>query len=151
MNNTKKCLRKLTYFHVLSMGIFGAISIDCLPAFSLKQSDMADGFILPSGNIYCLYLPDEHNVTLRCDIRSGLIPQPKGACDLDRTGIFLGKNGKAAPTCAGDTVAGNYPVLKYGRTWTRRGIKCVAKENGLSCQNTQRHGFFLSKQKWLVY
>lgn len=122
-----------------------------VPAVSLAREDTAIGFVTPSKNIYCLYLPDNPEMTLRCDIVSGLVPLPKTACELDRTGVFLGKSGAAAPTCAGDTVAGNYPVLNYGKTWTRQGITCTSKTDGLTCRNSRKHGFFLSKRKWVVY
>jgi hypothetical protein len=121
------------------------------PVASLAEENTATGFFTPSKNIYCLYLPDNPVMTLRCDIASGLIPQPP-ACGLDRTGVFLGKSGAAAPTCAGDTIYDrNYPILKYGRTWKRQGITCTSKIAGLTCQNSRKHGFFLSKRKWVVY
>lgn len=122
-----------------------------VPAVSFAAKNTSEGFVLPSKNIYCLYLPDNPEMILRCDIMSGLVPPPNIVCKLDLTGVFLSKNGKAAPTCAGDTVAGNYPVLKYGKTWTHQGITCTAKTQGLACQNLQKHGFFLSKRKWVVY
>jgi hypothetical protein len=151
MNKMKINSPKFSYFQALSLGVISAIAIDCLPAMSIEQSGNIEGFILPSRNIYCLYFPDGNNTTLRCDLRSGLIPRPKAACDLDYTGISLGKKGRARPTCAGDTAFGNYPVLNYGRTWTRQGIKCTASTNGLTCRNSRNHGFFLSKQKWSAY
>ncbi len=151
MNIAKQYYLQLKSCAILSISFFTVCSIGCPAVSSLEQTNRSDGFTLPSRNIYCLYSPDETNMALRCDIASGLVPQPKAPCELDRTGIYLGKNTRAVPTCAGDTVAGNYPVLKYGRTWTQNGLKCTATTSGLTCKNSKNHGFFLSKQKWRVY
>ena len=40
----------------------------------------------PSGNIACGY----YRPTLRCDVLSGLVPEPRGACELDWTGVSVG-------------------------------------------------------------
>jgi uncharacterized protein DUF6636 len=102
-------------------------------------------FRMPSGNITCSF----HSDVLRCDIRSGLKPEPKRKCELDWTGLYLEARGKAGPQCAGDT---NYdpdaPVLDYGAKWKRHGAVCRSRTSGLRCHNRKGHGFFLSRDSW---
>jgi hypothetical protein len=107
-------------------------------------------FRMPSGNIACGYSTDFGPVTLRCDILSGLRPEPRGRCELDWTGLSMGR-GSARPTCAGDTVYDRKaPVLKYGTVWKRGPFTCLSLLIGLSCVNSTGHGFFLSKQRWVA-
>ena len=80
------------------------------------------GFRTPSKNIVCGHLRAAYGSpeTLRCDIFSGLRPEPRRACDLDWTGISMRVNRRAGPTCAGDTVNDpSFRVLPYGRTWSK--------------------------------
>jgi Family of unknown function (DUF6636) len=105
-------------------------------------------FRMPSGNIACGYSTDFGPVTLRCDILSGLRPEPRRRCELDWTGLSMGR-GSARPTCAGDTVYDRRaPVLQYGSVWKRGPFTCVSLLIGLSCANRTGHGFFLSKERW---
>jgi hypothetical protein len=107
-------------------------------------------FRMPSGNIACGYSTDFGPVTLRCDILSGLRPEPRGRCELDWTGLSMGR-GSARPTCAGDTVYDRKaPVLRYGTVWKRGPFTCVSLLIGLSCVNSTGHGFFLSKERWVA-
>jgi uncharacterized protein DUF6636 len=100
---------------------------------------------MPSGNIGCAY----GNGLLRCDIYSGLNPEPKRDCELDWTGLDLVHDGKAGPVCAGDTVSDqDDPVLHYGAKWSRAGITCRSRTSGLRCRNRKGHGFFLSRDSW---
>jgi Family of unknown function (DUF6636) len=107
------------------------------------------GFRLPSGNIGCLYGP---GAVLRCDILSGLRPEPRAACELDWTGLTLGATGRAHPTCAGDTAFDrSTPVLRYGRARRLGPFRCVSRRTGLRCSNRARHGFFLSRTRWRTF
>ena len=107
-------------------------------------------FRMPSGNIACGYSTDFGPVTLRCDILSGMKPGLAGRCELDWTGLSMGR-GIARPTCAGDTVYDpKAPVLKYGSVWKRGPFTCVSLLIGLSCTNRTGHGFFLSKERWVA-
>jgi hypothetical protein len=102
-------------------------------------------FQMPSGNIGCYF----GGSYLRCDILSGMNPEPRGNCELDWTGLTLATHGRAEPTCAGDTVVDrNSPVLDYGHRWKLRGIVCRSSEAGLRCTNDRGHGFFLSRDRW---
>lgn len=109
-------------------------------------------FRMPSKNVYCGYASGFGGPAfLRCDIRSGLRPEPRGRCELDWTGLSMGARGPARPTCAGDTVIDlRAPALPYGRTWSRGGFTCLSSRLGLACANRAGYGFFLSKERWLV-
>ena len=107
-------------------------------------------FRMPSGNIGCTY--QRTPAALRCDILSGLRPEPRRRCELDWTGITLTATGGARAQCAGDTAYDNRaPVLRYGHAWRRGAITCRSARDGLRCVNRRGHGFFLSRQRWRVY
>lgn len=102
-------------------------------------------FQLPSRNIGCSYFRSE----LRCDILSGLQPEPSGECMLDWTGIAIGGTGQPRPVCAGDTAYDmKAEVLEYGQAWSRGGISCESKTSGLICRNDSAHEFMLSREDW---
>jgi len=100
---------------------------------------------MPSKNIHCAIFSGN----LRCDILSGLKPEPTRQCDGDWTGLILASRGKANPVCAGDTVVKKgSKTLEYGSKWKRNRIVCRSKTTGLRCRNRKGHGFFLSRDKW---
>ena len=101
-------------------------------------------FRMPSKNVGCIYEPSSDY--LRCDILSGLVPEPSKPCELDWTGFILSEFGPARPECAGDTVYDEgAPVLAYGESWSRGGMLCESLEAGLRCQNGAGHGFTLAR------
>ena len=107
-------------------------------------------FRMPSGNIGCVFVA--RGASLRCDILSGLRPEPRGRCELDWTGLNVAATGRARPTCAGDTaVDRRAAVLRYGRTWRRGGVRCLSRTIGLRCSNRSGHGFFLARQRWSLF
>jgi uncharacterized protein DUF6636 len=107
-------------------------------------------FRTPSKNIGCVYSTGP--AYLRCDVLSGLKPEPRGKCELDWTGLELAPTGRARPTCAGDTAYDNRsPILGYGKTWKRGGLRCVSRTTGLTCRNRSGHGFVLSRKAWRVF
>jgi hypothetical protein len=102
-------------------------------------------FRMPSGNIGCAY----NSGVLRCDILSGLEPEPKRDCELDWTGLSVDADGKARPVCAGDTVMDrDARTLEYGAKWKRDGIVCRSRRSGLRCHNRKHNGFLLSRDRW---
>jgi hypothetical protein len=102
-------------------------------------------FQMPSRNIGCLFAFRQ----LRCDILSGLDPEPEEACDFDWVGVDMGVTGAAAPNCGSDTVYdADAPTLEYGSSWTRGGITCESEESGLSCTNQEGRGFTLARGSW---
>jgi hypothetical protein len=112
------------------------------------------GFKTPSGNIGCGYFGafQGQPASLRCDIRSGLKPQPRRACELDWTGLTVGPTGRARAVCAGDTAYDpRFHALAYGHSWSRGGIRCLSRRIGLRCANRGGHGFFLSRQRWRLF
>ena len=126
-------------------------------AGALTTSSDAAGlqfFQMPSHNIFCAYVPADARspAALRCDILSGLRPEPKTSCELDWTGASLNVRGKASASCAGDTVAmPNARVLAYGTTWKVGGFTCLSRTTGLRCTNRGGHGLFLSRERWQVW
>jgi hypothetical protein len=109
-------------------------------------------FSIPNKSIDCVYMEDERDVPLlRCQTKFALKPlPPKPAdCDLDwGGGLILANNGQVSGVCAGDTVAGNYTTLAYGRAWEKNGFRCVASRSGLTCKSRNGKGFFLSSKIW---
>lgn len=103
---------------------------------------------MPSGNIACLY----NSGKLRCDIFSGLKPEPEKPCDFYWKGVMLPASGKASYLCIIDTVYDpSAPTLRYGTKWKRHGIVCRSRTTGLRCHNPDQHGFLLSRshsKKW---
>ena len=120
----------------------------------LKQSNTltTEGFILPSGNIYCY---SSNSNYLRCEIASGLNPMPPQpeSCQLDwGFGLILSHQDSARVLCAGDTIMGeNLPTLSYGNNWENAGFKCTSQTAGLTCTNLNGRGFFLSRERWNVF
>jgi hypothetical protein len=104
-------------------------------------------FQMPSRNIGCLFGFRQ----LRCDILSGLDPEPTEGCDFDWVGLDMGVTGPAAPNCGSDTIYdANAPTLDYGSTWRRAGITCESAESGLTCTNGEGHEFTLARGSWSV-
>ena len=114
------------------------------------QRPAIEFFRMPSGNIGCVY--SARDAVLRCDILSGLRPEPRRRCELDWTGVSLTAAGRARAVCAGDTaVDRRAPVLRYGRTWRRGGITCFSQRTGLRCRNRAAHGFLLARERWRTF
>ena len=138
MRNRKRKLALLTAA-ALTAGLV------LIPAASSDAALHSRHFKMPSKNIHCAIF----NGNLRCDILSGLKPEPKRQCDGDWTGLLLASKGKANPVCAGDTVVKKgSKTLEYGSRWKRNKITCKSKMTGLRCHNRKGHGFFLSREKW---
>ena len=125
------------------------------PAGAAARQAAGSAFVLPSRNIACLYMPATRGIgpaSLRCDILSGLRPEPRRRCELDWTGIAMRARTRAAPQCAGDTVYDRRaPVLRYGRSWRRGAFSCSSRRAGLTCRNVAGHGFFLARARWRTW
>ena len=109
----------------------------------------ADGFQSPTGAIQCLYFVDNGIQRIRCLVQDSVAKLPKrpADCDFDWEDIGLGQTGRAYTVCAGDTVAGAYPLLAYGKTWKRGVFTCTSAKSGVTCRNPSRRGFRISKTK----
>lgn len=127
----------------LALGLAGALALATVPAASATSSGF---FRTPSGNIYC-----GHFGSLRCDIRSGLVPKPAkpAGCDFDWGQTYgLNRTGAARIGCVSDSVfSPSARVLRYGTRWSGGGITCVSRTSGLRCKNAGGHGFFMSRQR----
>ena len=104
-------------------------------------------FRSPTGNIHCMIFTGSYSGA-RCDL-SKFTPtyiRPSD-CDLDWGFAFeVGSTGPGAPLCAGDTVI--HPgaaVLDYGHSVTRGGVTCTSERTGMTCRNTQGHGFTVAR------
>jgi hypothetical protein len=120
-----------------------------VPAETTESPEPArsESFQMPSKNIGCLFGFRQ----LRCDILSGLEPEPNEICDFDWVGVDMGVSGPAAANCGSDTVYdAGAPVLEYGSTWSRGGITCDSEESALTCTNREGHGFSLARGSWSV-
>jgi hypothetical protein len=129
-----------------------AVAVSLLSAPAESSTLKVERFRTPSGRINCGYLATSGASHLRCDISPGLRPEPRRPCPVDWVGITMRSTGRAAPTCAGDTIA--WPgsrVLAYGSTWRRGGFVCRSRRVGLTCTNRSQRGFFLSRERWRVF
>ncbi|MEA2498933.1 MAG: hypothetical protein QOH26_1338 [Actinomycetota bacterium] len=129
--------------------LFVALIISMSTALPIAQAEdlSTRNFQTPSGNIKCSLQRTDN--LLRCDIRSGLQPEPKKPCELDWVGLLLSRSSRARPNCASDAIAAqDPPVLGYGETWQRRGRICVSRRSGLYCQNFSGYHFKLSRESW---
>jgi len=108
-----------------------------------KTALRSSRFRMPSKNVGCIYYAN----VLRCDILSGLVPEPTASCELDWTGFVLEETGAAQAECAGDTVYDEgAPVLAYGELWSSgKSIVCHSLTVGLQCVNKGGHGFSLAR------
>jgi hypothetical protein len=125
-------------------------------AGTAKAPTATDKFQTPTGNIVCNYFPTQEGQpeTLRCDIKSGLVPIPEATAsdhcgELGGTWVIMsvGRRGPAKPGCVTD--AGVHPgeVIAYGQTWKQHGFACVSHVTGLRCEAPSGNGFFLSRQR----
>jgi hypothetical protein len=127
-----------------------AAAVTVAGAHAAAQPSARVQFRLPSGNIGCAGSVAARGLPsyLRCDILSGLRPEPKRPCPLDWTGFSLMPTGAARATCAGDTAYDRRaPVLRYGTTWRQGGFVCRSRRPGLRCTNRSGRGFVLARTR----
>lgn len=125
----------------------------------------ASGFFkTPSGNIQCLFIyrpAVARSGTVVCGISSGLVPPPprRGpTCSVSNRVVLnaIGRTTTTRSICPGEDEGDAGPfgggpqtrVLGYGHSWSGGGIRCDSATGGLTCKNTQGHGFFLSREHW---
>jgi hypothetical protein len=102
-------------------------------------------FRMPSRNIGCALTGGD----LRCDILSGLKPEPDRGCELDWVGLVLPAAGAPEPLCAGDTIYDqSAPILAYGAMWHGAQIWCESQKTGLDCINRTGGSFRLAREGW---
>ena len=134
-------MRRIVLCLALMVSMTGVLTVAHAEDLSTRN------FQTPSGNIKCSLQRTDN--LLRCDIRSGLQPEPKKQCQLDWVGLLLSRSSRARPNCASDAIAAqDPPVLGDGETWQRRGRICVSRRSGLYCQNFSGYHFKLSREGW---
>jgi uncharacterized protein DUF6636 len=134
---------------VAAVAAVAAVACVAAPAGGASGSEIA--FLrTPTGNIMCGLTWGTGPAQLRCDILSGLRPMPPrpASCEFDwGAGYRLNRTGRARVSCVSDSVASRSArVLRYGTTWRRLGFACTSKRTGLTCVNSSKHGFLLSRR-----
>ncbi|MFB2553428.1 DUF6636 domain-containing protein [Ensifer soli] len=104
-------------------------------------------FVLPSGNIGCVYTPAGGT-----DVYRPADGGPELACDRIEpvyVRAILSSTGRGrmdeAPGDQGCCAAG--PVLGYGEVWRAGPFSCLSERTGLTCSRADGHGFFLSRRR----
>jgi len=116
------------------------------PAFAAEQIE----FVLPSGNIGCIYTP-KGGVPTYQPVDGG----PELSCDRvepEYVRIILGPKGNAvlhknvgdASCCSANL------TLTYGGSWKAGPFICRASTKGLDCRRG-KHGFFMSRARLEAY
>ena len=126
-----------------------ALSLLTISVAANAQSSVT-GFRSPSNNIACQYFDYDRQLTLRCDIMEATVTARRPAdCDLEWGKAFeMRAKGSAVRLCYGDTVMDKaLPPLAYGEVWQRGGFTCTSEQTGVTCFNTDRRGFSLSRAK----
>jgi hypothetical protein len=119
------------------------------------DSEMLANFQTPSKNISCQLFKQAYQngseTSLQCDMADMAgpsLPKPKD-CDLDSgNGAVLGEDGPAEVACSNETIINtSLPILAYGEVMQNAGFTCRSEPTGLTCLNSQQHGFRLSRAK----
>ena len=152
--------------HVVASGAEGwALSgsggrqwIVCCQAAPIAATPASDSsyFHTPTNNIHCMGSNFDDGPNLRCDLRQISNPRPAAPadCPLDYGDSYnINLNGLVGTlVCHGDTVElPGSPVLAYGATWQAFGFTCRSATDGLTCTNSSGHGFFLARNKQMVF
>jgi hypothetical protein len=110
------------------------------------------GFQTPTGNIHCMFEPSSGSDggAIRCEVKSysGKRPSKPKSCEFDwAPGAYLTGSGKAQVfLCISDTVQDDrHPTLAYGSTWKRGAFVCSIAQSGVTCRNSKKAGFFVSR------
>ncbi|HEV7319811.1 MAG TPA: hypothetical protein VGO04_14535 [Ensifer sp.] len=116
-----------------------------LPETTAEPAGEQEMFMMPSGNIGCVYTPAGGTAVYRpadggpelaCDIVS---PRYVRAT-LGRAGAATLDHAVGDPSCcSADT------VLDYGQGWEQGPFSCVSERTGLSCRRDDGHSFLLSR------
>jgi hypothetical protein len=129
-----------------------------------SQSDLDWGknpkFRTPSKQIHCMFVTSEGKTEpsgIACDINQSFVrtpvrPRPSD-CEYDWGQRFeLGNDSDAGLECASDWVGSDdSPVLAYGNSIKGGKIVCSSEETGLTCNNANGHGFFLSRRAQKIF
>jgi hypothetical protein len=116
------------------------------------QNTVTSSFRFPSGNLGCVM----GSGSVRCDVgeRDWSPPPPPASCTVDYgQGAEVSSRGRGHLVCAGDTTLNpSAPVLAYGHSIERGGLRCISSEAGMTCTNTATgHGFVISRQSYRLF
>ena len=106
------------------------------------------GFASPSGNITC----GISGGIVVCQIDTFDYTPPKHDCGPSGWGFNFKLESKSAFLfCAGDVESGG-PTLDYGRQITVGKVRCVSRQDGVTCQNTGTgYGFRLARAEYVFF
>ena len=130
------------------------IALMCVLAVC-TSSAFAD-FQSPSGNIICGDIDGSSELTCYLhekDNRKPARPKPKD-CDVEWGNMFsVGVRGHASLDCYIDYPfdTENVQTLPYGSTIKGKGWQCTSQKTGMTCKNSQGHGFTLSRKKQTLF
>jgi hypothetical protein len=112
------------------LGVLVLVAVMCPAALAAGWS----GFQTPSRNIVC------NGSAARVDC---VVFSASRTCQKTWS---VARVGRASLRCLYANIGTDVPVLAYGRSVTRSGIRCTSKRSGLTCTNPDGHGFFLSRE-----
>jgi Tfp pilus assembly protein FimT len=134
-----------------------AITAVLLALAAPARADTLASFHTPSKNIQCLAVTGDGGASIDCEIleKAGsrpLTPRPAD-CDLEWGNRFeVGETGKGTLACTGDTVRDDTGItLGYDTSFTANSITCTSTQRGLTCLNSEGHGFFLSRARQQLF
>lgn len=120
----------------------------------MSASAFADEYFhTPSGNIYCQGANDGVTCYIMDKTNTAIVSRPND-CDLDWGNLFYleAPRGRAELVCHGDALdLADTKKLAYGKTIKGKGWQCTSQKTGLTCKNSQGHGFTLSRKKQTLF
>jgi hypothetical protein len=135
-----------------------AVTVLCAAALAVlaaPASATSIAFGSPSGSIHCIYSTAVGSVSrVRCDVDydTRFRRRPAGCMGDYGRSFELTARGRGRAICVTDST--NVPgasVLRYGTSRRFGAITCTSRTTGLRCYNTRGHGFFLARNRQLVY
>ncbi|MDX6696711.1 MAG: hypothetical protein QOE65_108 [Solirubrobacteraceae bacterium] len=139
----------------LTVTLLAAATVLVLAAAPSSAAGAIVNFRSPSGAIHCAYVSGFGGPPIvRCDTDYPTrFRRPPAGCMGDFGQSFaVTSTGRGRAICVTDSV--NSPsaaVLRYGTKRTFGAITCTSKTSGLRCYNARGHGFFLARNRQLVY
>ncbi|WP_275784914.1 hypothetical protein [Pararhizobium gei] len=121
--------------------------VTTVPETATKSYGRQREFVLPSGNIGCVYTP-RGGVAHYQPADGG----PELSCDRVEPRYIRATLAAHGPAMllkdVGDQgCCASGPVLDYGETWTAGPFSCLSGRTGLSCNRADGHSFFLSRKR----
>lgn len=108
---------------------------------------VSDEFIMPSGNIGCIYIPEGGT-----DVYQPEDGGPELSCDRIEpkyVRAILGRSGKGRVLSdVGDQgCCSAQKTLDYGEVWRGGPFTCYSERTGLTCERDDGHSFLLSRAR----